>query len=86
MGYNDRQSHEAPGAVRAPPPPIDAAGRLDSVAPSAFDQELTAGLAPQTQEAELPPLLNEAERHRVLVEWNATEADYPQHSTKSHGL
>ena len=24
------------------------------------------------------PLLSEAERHRVLVEWNATEADYPQ--------
>jgi amino acid adenylation domain-containing protein len=77
LGYNDRQSHEAPGAVRAPP--IDAAGRLDCVAPSAFDQGLTAGLAPHTQEAELPPLLDEAERHRVLVEWNRTEADYPLH-------
>jgi amino acid adenylation domain-containing protein len=42
-----------------------------------LDQSLSAGLAFQTQESELPPL-DEAERHRVLVEWNATEADFPQ--------
>jgi amino acid adenylation domain-containing protein len=34
--------------------------------------------AAQTQDVDPPPLLDEAERHRVLVEWNATEADYPQ--------
>ena len=32
----------------------------------------------ETQDGDAPPLLDEAERHRVLVEWNATEADYPQ--------
>jgi non-ribosomal peptide synthetase component F len=34
--------------------------------------------APTTQDVDLPPLIDEAERHQVLFEWNATEADYPQ--------
>ncbi len=59
--------------------PIKGADRPDSTAPAALDQGLAAGLTPHTQHAELSPLLDEAERHRVLVEWNATEADYPHH-------
>lgn len=72
MGYNDRQSDKAGGAVQA------AAGQPDSTVPYALDQGLPAGVTLQPQQAALPPLLDEAERHRVLVEWNATEADYPQ--------
>ena len=72
MGYNDRQSDKAGGAVQA------AAGQPDSTVPHALDQGLPAGVTLQPQQAALPPLLDEAERHRVLVEWNATEADYPQ--------
>ncbi len=62
MGYADHQSREALGGARVASPPIEAAG-------------LTAG---QTPETHLPRRLDPAERHRVLVEWNATEADYPQ--------
>jgi amino acid adenylation domain-containing protein len=62
LGYTDSQSREALGGARAASPPIEAAG-------------LTAQ---ETQEADRLPLIDEAERHRVLVEWNATEADIPQ--------
>ena len=62
LGYADSQSREALGGARAASPPIEAAG-------------LTAH---ETQEADRLPLIDEAERHRVLVEWNATEADYPR--------
>ena len=62
LGYTDSQSREALGGARAASPPIEAAG-------------LTAH---ETQEAERLPLIDQAERHRVLVEWNATEADIPQ--------
>ncbi|HEY0737078.1 MAG TPA: amino acid adenylation domain-containing protein, partial [Herpetosiphonaceae bacterium] len=42
-------------------------------------QALLAGLAadPEQRIGDLP-LLSEAERHQLLVEWNATAADYPQ--------
>jgi non-ribosomal peptide synthetase component F len=77
MGNTDRQRDEKTGVVRAASPPIEAVGSADPSAPTALDQGLAAGVSLQTQEAELPPL-DEAERHRVLVEWNATQADYPQ--------
>jgi non-ribosomal peptide synthetase component F len=76
MGNTDRQLDGTMGIVRAASPPIEAVGSTDPT-PIELDQRLSAGLAFQTQESELPPL-DEAERHRVLVEWNATEADFPQ--------
>src|SRR5208282_5612691 len=39
---------------------------------------LGAMAADETRAINRLPLLDEAERHRMLVEWNATEADYPQ--------
>jgi non-ribosomal peptide synthetase component F len=39
---------------------------------------LEAMAADETRAIDRLPLLDEAERHRVLVEWNATEADYPR--------
>ena len=36
--------------------------------------------ADETQAVDRLPLLGEAERHRLLVEWNATETDIPQHT------
>ena len=39
---------------------------------------LDAMAADEMRAVDRLPLLDEAERHRVLVEWNATEADYPQ--------
>ncbi len=62
LGYADSQSREALGSARAASPPIEAAG-------------LTAH---ETQEGDRLPPIDQAERHRVLVEWNATEADIPQ--------
>src|SRR5208282_2284104 len=38
---------------------------------------LEAMAADEARPVDRLPLLDEAERHRVLVEWNATEADYP---------
>jgi amino acid adenylation domain-containing protein len=60
LGCTDSQSREALGGARAAPPPIEAAG-------------LTAG---EPQEANLLPFIDEAGRHRVLVERNTTEADH----------
>ena len=62
MGYADHQSRDALEGARVASSPIEAAA-------------LTGG---ETPEADRPPQLDAAERHRVLVEWNATEADYPQ--------
>ena len=62
MGYADSQSPEALGGARAASPPTAPAGPT----------------LPETPEADLPPLPDKAARHRVLVEWNATEADIPQ--------
>ena len=39
---------------------------------------LEAMAADETLKIDRLPLLGEAERHRVLIEWNATEADYPR--------
>jgi amino acid adenylation domain-containing protein len=77
MDNTNRQLDATTGIVRAASLPIEAVGSADPTAPIDLDQQLIAGVAFQTQEAELPPL-DEAERHRVLVEWNATEADFPQ--------
>ena len=41
---------------------------------------LEAMAADETQAVDRLPLLGEAERHRLLVEWNATETDTPQHT------
>ena len=41
---------------------------------------LEAMAADETQAVDRLPLLGEAERHRLLVEWNATETDIPQHT------
>lgn len=40
----------------------------------------SAAAAPETKAAALP-LLSEAERHKVLIEWNDTRAGYPEHAT-----
>jgi amino acid adenylation domain-containing protein len=62
LGVVDSQSREALGRARAASPPIG-----------------KAGLTPhETRELDPLPRLDAAERHRVLVEWNATEADIPQ--------
>jgi amino acid adenylation domain-containing protein len=62
LGFADSQSREALGRARAASPPVGA-----------------AGLTPhETREVDLLPRLDAAERHRVLVEWNATEANIPQ--------
>ena len=51
--------------------------RLEALAPPR--RRSAAGLtAHETQEADRLPLIDQAERHRVLVEWDATEADIPQ--------
>jgi non-ribosomal peptide synthetase component F len=67
MGIIDRQSDAASSAAHAPASP-------DSGARTGADEALPA----QAPETRPPLLLDEAERHRVLVEWNATEAHYPQ--------
>ena len=41
---------------------------------------LEAMAADETQAVDRLPLLGEAERHRLLVEWNATETNTPQHT------
>ena len=41
---------------------------------------LEAMAADETQAVDRLPLLGEAERHRLLVEWNATETNIPQHT------
>jgi non-ribosomal peptide synthetase component F len=62
LGFADSQSREALGSARAASPPVGA-----------------AGLTPhETREVDLLPRLDAVERHRVLVEWNATEANIPQ--------
>ena len=35
-------------------------------------------VADDAQAVDRLPLLSDAERHQLLVEWNATEADYPR--------
>ena len=35
-------------------------------------------IAQPQQRVALVPLLTEAERHQILVEWNHTQADYPR--------
>ena len=44
----------------------------------------SAAAAPETEAAALP-MLSEAERHTILVEWNDTTASYPEDAT-IHGL
>ena len=79
MGYTDSQSREALGGARPASPPVEAVGASSSAALIIPDERLTAGLTPnETREADLPPALDVAGRYRVLVEWNATEADLPQ--------
>jgi amino acid adenylation domain-containing protein len=62
LGYADSQSPEAPAGARAAPPPPTPAGLR----------------RPETPEFDLPHSPDAAERHRILVEWNATEVDIPQ--------
>jgi non-ribosomal peptide synthetase component F len=40
--------------------------------------EASRPAAGEPDEADLPPFIDAAERHRVLVEWNATETEFPQ--------
>src|SRR5262249_40472517 len=42
-------------------------------------QLLEAMVVDDGQAVDRLPLLSAAERHRVVVEWNATEAEYPHH-------
>ena len=46
--------------------------------PATLRKVLAAMVADDAQAADRLPLLSEAERHQLLVEWNATGADYPR--------
>ncbi len=47
---------------------------------SHFQTLLTGIVSDPDQPVQALPLLTEAERHQIMVEWNATQSDYPEHA------
>jgi amino acid adenylation domain-containing protein len=75
----DSQTRDAIEALPAASPPIRARGPSGFPASIVLDQPLTPDpMAGAARERDRSTALDEADRRRVLVEWNATEADYPQ--------